>query len=62
LIDTADLGISRDHNFAIALRRHAVAEGATLSSDGCVAEGDNNCARLEREESRESFHFTVRNT
>src|SRR5262249_19675400 len=62
LIDTADIGRSRDHNLAIALYRHAVAEGATLSGDGCVAEGDNNSARLDGEELRESFHFTGPNT
>src|SRR4029077_10518639 len=61
-IDTADVGISCDHNLAIVLCRHAIAVGVTLSSNGCVAEGDNNCARLEGEESRDSFHFTVRNT
>jgi len=29
------LGISRDYNLSVALRRHTVAKGATLSSDGC---------------------------
>jgi hypothetical protein len=51
LIDTIDKGIPCDHNLAIGLRRHTVAEGATLSGDGCVAENDNDCTRLEGEES-----------
>src|SRR5262245_14169342 len=62
LIDTTDIGISREHNLAIGLRRHAVAEGATIGGDGCATEGDNNCACLEGEESLERFHFSVRNT
>jgi hypothetical protein len=49
LIDTADVGISRDHNLSVLLRGHAVAKGATLSSNACVAEGDGNCPRLEGE-------------
>src|SRR3954466_343031 len=58
LIDTADIGISRDYNLSVPLHRHTVAKGATLSSDGCLAEGDETCARMEDEEPRGSFHFT----
>jgi len=58
LVATADLGISCDDNFTVALRRHIVAEGATLSSDGGVAEGKETCACLEGEEPRGTFHFT----
>jgi len=61
LVATTDLGISRDYNLSVALRRHTVAEGATLSSDGCMAEGDETYACLEGEEPRGSFHFTSRN-
>src|SRR5206468_1926218 len=58
LVATADFGRPRDYNLSVALRRHAVAEGATLSSDGCIAEGDETYACLEREEPRGTFHFT----
>src|SRR4051812_5274472 len=58
LIDTADIGISRDYNLSVPLHRHTVAKGATLSSDGCIAEGDETYARMEDEEPRGSFHFT----
>jgi hypothetical protein len=61
LVDTAHLGRSRDHNLSIALRRHAVAEGATtLGSENGVAEGDETCACTEAEEPRGTFHFTDR--
>src|SRR6266516_1544928 len=58
LVATTDGGISRDYNLPVALRRHTVAKGATLSSDGCIAEGDETYACLEGEEPRGSFHFT----
>src|SRR5882724_10230234 len=57
LVATTDLGISRDYNLSVALRRHTVAKGATLSSDGCITEGDDTYSCLEGEKPRESFHF-----
>src|SRR5882724_2861918 len=59
-IDTADVGITRDYNLSITLRRHTVGEGASASSDGCMAEGGETCACIEAEEPRGIFHFTHR--
>jgi hypothetical protein len=52
-----DVGISRDYNLAIALRRHAVAVGATLSSHGWIAEGRETGAGMHDAESDGPFHF-----
>src|SRR5258708_18611196 len=63
LIDTADIGISRDYNLSIALRCHAVAEGATtLSSENGVAKGGESCEYMKSEKLRRTFHFTGQNT
>jgi hypothetical protein len=57
------LGRSRDHNLSIALRRHAVAEGATtLGSENGVAKGDESCEYIKSEKLRRTFHFTGQNT
>jgi len=63
LIDTAHLGRSRNNNLSLALRRHAVAEGATtLSSENGVAKGGESCEYMKSEKLRRTFHFTGQNT
>src|SRR6476620_617261 len=59
-IDTADVGVSCDHNLAIALCCHAIAVGVTLSSKGRVAEHVEPGATMEDEEPGRSFHLTDR--
>src|SRR5690242_11417489 len=63
LIDTANLGVSRDYNLAIALRCHAVvADGATASSGSRIPKDDQTRAEMEDKESHGTSHFTGRIT
>ena len=57
LVATTDLGISCDDNLSVALRRHALAVGAAISSDGWIAEGRETGAGMNDAESDGTFHF-----
>ena len=57
MIDAADLGISRDYNLPVALRRHALAVGSAVSSDGWIAEGRERNAGMDDAEPDGTFHF-----
>jgi hypothetical protein len=57
LVRAPDSCISRDYNLPVALRCHALAVGAALSSDGWIAEGRERNAGMDDAEPDGTFHF-----